>query len=79
MRNFRAEIRETNNIKYLKDIALDIKGAFDKQSEERAFLLSLLNSKMEYLRLPAPKWHKAPDGSDCCCTAEDRQYGLGCR
>lgn len=25
-----------------------------------------------------PQWHIAPDGSDCCCTAEDRQYGCGC-
>jgi len=25
------------------------------------------------------KWHTAPDGTQCCCTAEDRKYGTGCR
>lgn len=24
------------------------------------------------------KWHVAPDGTPCCCTAEERRYGLGC-
>ncbi len=23
-------------------------------------------------------WHTAPDGSPCCCTAEDDRYGCGC-
>jgi hypothetical protein len=23
-------------------------------------------------------WHKAPDGTDCCCTEEERRYGMGC-
>ena len=23
-------------------------------------------------------WHTAPDGTECCCTAEDRRYGCGC-
>jgi len=27
----------------------------------------------------AAAWHTAPDGTPCCCTAEDRQYGCGCR
>lgn len=25
------------------------------------------------------EWHIAPDGRECCCTAEDRRYGCGCR
>jgi len=28
--------------------------------------------------IPDSQWHTAPDGSNCCCTAEDRQYGCGC-
>lgn len=27
---------------------------------------------------PDLKWHIAPDGEPCCCTAEDDQYGCGC-
>jgi len=26
----------------------------------------------------AESWHRAPDGSPCRCTAEDRRYGCGC-
>ena len=30
-------------------------------------------------RVVKNEWHIAPDGTDCCCTAEDRMYGCGCR
>jgi hypothetical protein len=25
-----------------------------------------------------PSWHISPDGTPCCCTAQDRRYGTGC-
>lgn len=28
---------------------------------------------------PKKQWHAAPDGTPCCCTADDRRYGCGCR
>lgn len=39
------------------------------------------NSRMETEILNARpiRWHAAPDGTECCCTAEDRRYGCGCR
>jgi len=24
------------------------------------------------------RWHESPDGCWCCCTHEDRRYGMGC-
>lgn len=41
--------------------------------------ISRAHSEMEYARTPEPNWHAAPDGSQCCCTSEDRRYGCGCR
>ena len=26
----------------------------------------------------SPEWHLAPDGTPCCCTAEERSRGCGC-
>lgn len=74
-----AEICRLCSLEALEILARDIKAAFDKQSEERAYLLSVLNSRREWLGGLGARWHIAPDGSNCCCTAEDRQYGLGCR
>lgn len=30
-------------------------------------------------QMKAIQWHMAPDGTECCCTAEARRYGCGCR
>jgi hypothetical protein len=26
----------------------------------------------------SPRWHATPEGQACCCTAQDRRYGIGC-
>ncbi len=39
-------------------------------------LISMANSEQQ--DTGDPEWHTAPDGTQCCCTAEDRQYGCGC-
>ncbi len=50
---------------------------------ERCFALGIEREQELYTQNNPPKserrWHRAPDGSACCCTAEDRRYGCGCR
>ena len=38
-----------------------------------------LLAKIRPLTPRAGVWHRAPDGTSCRCTAEDRRFGCGCR
>jgi hypothetical protein len=77
------EIRQINDLEKLEKLATKIKTVIylDKQDPVRDLLLNILNSKREQLKADKQpiQWHTAPDGSPCCCTAEDRRYGCGCR
>ena len=42
-------------------------------SEEKA-----RSAQRHISKSPERAWHTAPDGTECCCTAEDRRYGCGC-
>ena len=55
------------------------KRAAEQRAERSAAQEERQRAKALRAAAPGRQWHTSPDGTPCCCTAEDRRYGCGCR
>lgn len=66
------------NLHELDELIAVIKNTYTSPSPKRAELLSICNSRREFLNIKI-KWHENMSGEgDCCCTPDDDMYGGGC-